>query len=212
MDRKVASLVWGHTNSKQDSKLQKFNQKSLRKRAKVLVNMERIQGKLEGKIVGILWGSQGAGCKPGGSWLGPLVEALRIRRSFKDKDLRRLEGGCVSRRVVRLKVSGVQVGNSTGTCLCGSEPQKAREGPGARGALPALGRPLVTSVCRCPWLLLWAPALLGVHPPEQLLTEHEAVSLPSLCSSFAGGAWCLSSPCFRPTTFFKAYVRCVLLL
>ena len=79
MDRKVVSLVWGHTNSKQDSKLQKFNQKSLRKRAKVLVNMERIQGKLEGRIVGILWGFQGAGCKPGGSWLGPLVEALRIR-------------------------------------------------------------------------------------------------------------------------------------
>ena len=39
--------------------------------------------------------------------MGPLVEALRIRRSFKDKDLRRLEGGCVSRRVVRLKVSQV---------------------------------------------------------------------------------------------------------
>lgn len=53
---------------------------------------------------------------------------------FKDEDLRRLEGGCVSGRVVKLKVSGVRTWCPTGRRLYGSEPQKGREDSGARGA------------------------------------------------------------------------------
>lgn len=106
---------------------------------------------------------------------------------FKDEDLRRLEGGCMSGRVVKLKVSGVRTWCPTGRRLSGSEPQKGREDSGARGAAVAPGCPPVTGVCRCCWLLS-TPGLLGIHPQSSCSRYVELSLCPSLCPSFTGDA------------------------